>query len=550
MFLLFAPGFKMNKDIKTFHVAQDAQEIGVTVRTSQNAQTAPTSDNVNQLPVNGQTAPQSSNVNQHPVNGQTAQQSSNVNQHPVNGQAAPQSSNVNQHPVTGQAAPQSSNVNQHPVNGQTAPQSSNVNQHPVNGQAAPLSSNVNQHPVNGQTAPLSSNVNQHPVNGQAAPQSSNVNQQKDNLPEFSDHMPVIQQGIAYVFGGYITRDDGLVLQSADEIWKYNLYTEEWNNEKAEGDKAAIHILNTRTLVGCCAVSIDKDIYVFGVTKDKMATLWKLRRDEKGSLSWVEVPVNESSSERYRMTGWEFEESLYIFGGYGLPPVDVSDLNGIFIPSQYFRVTSYGSNNQLLCFDPSCEEWSTKKSDGAVPSPRCHHSTTENDNTVWLYGGMSDYNGQHLNDLYQLNMETSTDAFTWTQIEIQPLPIMLGASMTAIASNKLAIHDYGKDLFSDNERAMTWILDLTTRSWREYASTTDHYRVCHASVTGLSDSVIIIGGDRGKKRRSHSSTCTFCIKLQPKSMEQLAARAVYEHHTTLPWKVLPEILICKVMGWTS
>ena len=468
----------------------------------------------------------------------------------VTGQAAPQSSNVNQHSVNGQAAAQSSNVNQLPVTGQAAPQSSNVNQHPVNGQAPPQSSNVKQLPVNGQTAPQSSNVNQHPVNGQAAPQSSNVNQQKDNLPEFSDHMTVIQQGIAYVFGGYITRYNGLVLQSPDGIWTYNLYTEEWKNEKAKADNATIRILR-ETLVGCCAVSIDTDIYVFGVTKDKMATVWKLSRDEKGSLSWVpvEVPVNESPSERHRMTGWEFEKSLYIFGGYGLPPVDVSDLNGIFRPSQSYIGTLYGTNNQLLCFDPSCEEWSTKKSDGAVPSPRFHHSTTINGNTVWLYGGMSDYNGQHLNDLYQLNMETSTDAFTWTQIEIEPLPIMLRASMTAIASNKLAIHDYGKDLFSDNERAVTWILDLTTMSWREYVSTTDHYRVRHASVTGLSDSVIIIGGDHGKKRRSHSSTCTFCIKLQTKSLEQLAARAVYEHHTTLSWKVLPEILICKIMGWT-
>ena len=319
-----------------------------------------------------------------------------------------------------------------------------------------------------------------------------MNQQKYNLPQLCDHMAVIQRDIAYVFGGYINRGNCLDWQSADEIWKYNLYTEKWKNEKSKGDKATIHML-TQSLVGCCAASIDPDIYVFGVAKDEMATLCKLHRDEKGSLSWVEVRVNESPSKRHRMTGWEFEEYLYIFGGYGLPPVDVSDLNGIFVPSKNSGGRTYGSNNHLLCFDPSCKEWSTKKSDGAVPSPRFRHSTTKIDSTVWLYGGKSHPVEGHLNDLYQLNMKTSIDAFTWTQIEIEPLPIMHSPSMTAIASNKLAIHDYSRELLPCNERAMTWILDLTTMSWREYGSTTDHYRIGHASVTGLSDSVIIIGG---------------------------------------------------------
>ena len=168
--------FKMNnKDIKTFHAAQDAQEIGVTVRNSSDTQTAPASGNVNQLPVNGQAAPQSSNVNQFPVYGQVAPQSSNEKQLQVYSQAEPQSSNVNRLPVNGQAAPQSSNVNQLPVCSQAEPQNSNVNRFPVNGQAAPSqSSNVKQFPVYSQAAPQSSNVNQHPVNGQTAPQSSNV----------------------------------------------------------------------------------------------------------------------------------------------------------------------------------------------------------------------------------------------------------------------------------------------------------------------------------------------------------------------------------------
>ena len=84
------------KDIKTFHVAQDGQEIGVIMKNSQNARTAAASDNVNQCPAYDQAVPQGSNVNQLPVYGQAVPQSSNVNQLPVYDQAAPQSSNVNQ----------------------------------------------------------------------------------------------------------------------------------------------------------------------------------------------------------------------------------------------------------------------------------------------------------------------------------------------------------------------------------------------------------------------------------------------------------------------
>ena len=81
---MFAPDVKMNsKDTKTFHVAQDGQEIGVIVKNSQNAQTASASDNVNQFLAYGQATPQNSNANQLPLNGQ-APQSSNVNQLPVN----------------------------------------------------------------------------------------------------------------------------------------------------------------------------------------------------------------------------------------------------------------------------------------------------------------------------------------------------------------------------------------------------------------------------------------------------------------------------------
>ena len=111
-------GVKMNNNkIKTSHVEQDAPEMGVIVSNSQNTQTAPARDSVNQFPGNGQAPPAINSVNQFSVNGQTPPAINSVNQFSVNGQTPPAINSVNQFSVNAQAAPAINNVNQFPVNG-------------------------------------------------------------------------------------------------------------------------------------------------------------------------------------------------------------------------------------------------------------------------------------------------------------------------------------------------------------------------------------------------------------------------------------------------
>ena len=267
------------------------------------------------------------------------------------------------------------------------------------------------------------------------------------LPEIYDHAAVRLQDCIVVFGD-IDHKTGKELRNA--IYVYNLYTDQWRKHIIPKHK----ILPSK-MMGRCAEAIGSDIYVFSTPKYDMGGLWKLvRKGNKGCFSWSEVSVNKIPLHRYDMTGWEYAEKLWIFGGVGPSPVDVGQLNNfvdfILLPN------GDGVNNQLLCFDPSCQEWNNVKSFGAVPSPRRHHSSAIMNDKVLLRGGLD--NSEILNDLYELGMHN----LTCTEIKTtQPEPsLSYFCSMNAIAGNKLVFHDV---VDSTPKKMITWILDVTSLS---------------------------------------------------------------------------------------
>ena len=345
------------------------------------------------------------------------------------------------------------------------------------------------------------------------------------------HLAVRQHDCIVVLGG-------TVQQSIDVVRVYNLYTEQWWKCTAEGSERT-RMLNSSLSRGCCAVAVNEDIYVFGVPEGKMA-LWKLQRNTRGSLSWNEVPVDKSPSQRQCLAGWEYADKLFTFGGYGPPLGAMGHLNdfGDFLPALH----GYVFNNQLLCFDPSCKAWSNLKCSGNIPSPRaCSASAAATiDEKVYLYGGFR--NNSRLGDLHQLDMES----FTWTQVQRVQAVATPFETMVAITTKKVAFRE--SPSFKQNTRTATWILDLTSMSWREHTVTNDHFRFKSATVTGLTGSVITIGGAKSADSSYNQNyKSTFCIRLEPKSLQQLALITVYDHRATLPWKHLPLKLIRKIMG---
>ena len=254
--------------------------------------------------------------------------------------------------------------------------------------------------------------------------------------------------------------------STNVIWMYNLHTEEWIKHVIEEGGAP------EPFREAVAVVVDGTIYTFGGSLSESRcfrernSLWTLSKTELGCFTWNFIRVQhakECPSPRDGHSGWEYAGKMWVFGGEGPPPDRYLIENGDFEGEDDIR------NNQLLCYDPSIQRWTNPQCFGAVPSPRSHHASTIVNDKVWLFGGYSDFWTVH-DDIFELTMPS----FTWTQIQTgQPSPqARFYCTLTAVTGNQLVLHggqhEYFREILGD-----TWIMDLTTHSWIQYTSRTDH-----------------------------------------------------------------------------
>ena len=200
---------------------------------------------------------------------------------------------------------------------------------------------------------------------------------------------------------------------------------------------------------------------------------------------------------------------------------------------YHGEFSDGVTNQLLCYDPSAQEWKNQQSFGNVPSPRAVQSTALIGDKVWLFGG-SGFRGLAIEDncFFKLNMKS----YTWTQIQTNntiPQPRCY-CSLVAISNTELLLHnDTGLPENSD-----TWIIDLPSSNWRKYANK-DERRFHQTCSAGVNRCAIIIGGV------TQTSRFFFKVMLEPKSLKQLAMKKIYSERNELPWMCLPPKLIAQL-----
>ena len=351
---------------------------------------------------------------------------------------------------------------------------------------------------------------------------------RTEFPTIRNHVAVQMDHTIVVFGGthelkdYDDRVDYFIhnYHRRHTIWMYNLYTEKWRRYRIPKWKKAPGCLVSQA----CGVAIGEDIYVF-----RWNEFWRLTRSTFGCFSWTEILINENHkkpSPRNEVSGWEYERKLCIFGGYGQSLGgylnEYGDFNGL-------------CNNQLLQFNPHSVEWTSLKSRGTVPEPCYSHATTAIKEKVWLYGGIDysniGYNTSlYFDDLYELDMRS----LTWTKIHTvghKPL-VPFRCSLNATANYKLVLHSTMSTALSK-----TWIVDLQSRSWKQYSSGRDHPRRCHTGSSGINNVTITFSAIAGE-----IDTCVFSVMLEPKSLQQLAVKTVYEHRRELSWQCLPPKLI--------
>ena len=338
-----------------------------------------------------------------------------------------------------------------------------------------------------------------------------------------DHTIVVFGGTSEIGGDIYDKNYYRDYQQRHTIWIYNLYTEQWRRYWIPKWKPA-----PKNSASACGVALEEDIYTFFRPRNDRNELWKLTRSTYGCFVWTKILIAEKHkkpSPRERFSGWEYDGNLCIFGGIGQQTEDYLNEYGDYIGR---------CNNQLLQFNPNKLEWTILKSCGTVPGPRYDHATTAINDKVWLYGG-TDGGFQTLNDLYELEMRS----LTWSKIHTgrHKPKVHFDHKLNVTADSRLVL--YGRSNRNAKNVSETWIMDLSSQLWRLHSSDRDYPRYFHTVSPGINNSVTFIGGDVEEIRMYN---CVFSVMLEPKSLQQLAIKTVYEHRTGLPWRWLPKKLI--------
>ena len=353
------------------------------------------------------------------------------------------------------------------------------------------------------------------------------------------HCAVSSDNFVIIIGG-ITVGRAVELSSTHIIWVYNLYTEEWRNHIIPDTSCAPEPFH-----GAVAAAIGKTIYTFGGLNKKTSTvtnaLWTLSRTKEGCFIWSsnkQQCKKKSPSPRFGHTGWEYGGKLWIFAGCGHSTEGYLNDHGY---NEGFR--NGAMNNQLLCYDPNTHNWTNPQCFGSIPTPRSNHASTIFNDKVWVLGGKDSSNNK-LGDFFELRM----NSLTWSQIQtVKPRPKARSSStLTALTNDMLVLHGgFGVDeTMTPVTLHDTWIIDLTSHSWKQFTSRKDHARAWHTGSAGLNNNVIIIGG---YKKCKITYTCKvhndiINVILGPKSLQHVAMQVILKHRNELPLNGLPRKLL--------
>ena len=370
-----------------------------------------------------------------------------------------------------------------------------------------------------------------------------MNPSRDKTTLISES-PEVYRHTAVRLNHYIIIIGGFHRKSADsnknhEIWKYNLYTEQWRKYLIPKTKKTrcLHCRYTTE----CAVSIKESVYMYQIYSSSKLTkqdIWKLTQTTDGCYVWEKVLAKNGTkipSLSNQFSSWEYSKEMWILAGFG-PQLD-GYLNDHGEHSG--RNTERGTKrtNQLLKFNPVSKEWSNPRSSGTVPNYHMRHTTIANGHKAWYIPESRDYRSTAVFDeLYELDMQS----LIWTRIQVdQPHPQNRSLhSLNALTESQLVMHGgYG----IEGTLSYTWVLHLPSRSWKRYTSYKAHPRQGHTGSLGLNSDIIIIGGRPERFGGTAIHKDIFHVLFEPKCLQQLAMQTVFNHRAELALMSLPRKL---------
>jgi len=355
------------------------------------------------------------------------------------------------------------------------------------------------------------------------------------------HIAFEYEGRMLVWGGYKENSNGSHSRYLDteELLSYNPYIDLWTLKETKNAPMA-------GISGSCAVVFDDTLYVFGGYYDQFPDIGGntngLYALNLKSSAWREVDTGASCKPLPcdKMTGWEHNQRLYFFAGFGPRPDVPSNSQCSFqLDMSTLHRGNRGWNNQLVCFDPLTEQWIQVKQKGQIPLPRAAHAAAKIGNLVYVFGGRNQ--DKRMKDLHVLNMDT----LTWKQLQTSEVGPEGRSwhSLTAVGDTHLVL--FGG--YNQNEETLSdcWRLDVTSLSWTHVDLPFTSPRLWHTACLGVPGEVLVYGGCTSNIHSNMIQLSTEMVHLRfaPKPLFSLCVSTIMKERQRLveQFPVLPDRL---------
>jgi len=275
--------------------------------------------------------------------------------------------------------------------------------------------------------------------------------------------------------------------------------------------------------GTCGVVVGDYLYVYGGyfgDPDVEGSSNNIYQLNLQTYVWVKLePEGNKPLHRDKLLGWEYDNKIYFFGGFGTPPMDGGQSHEFVHDRSHNWYMGRGWNNELVAYDIRSNRWERPETKGSKPSPRAALAGFQSQSRVYVFGGR--LLEERMNDLYILDLKT----MTWSDNLNADKCLPRGRSwhsFTPVGSNKAIL--YGGLSTEGEALGDCWLYNMENNIWTEKKLKTNDKRRWHQCVH-IENELIIVGGIQTDIRSNHQDSSAFPHQLlilltSPKSLLRL------------------------------
>ena len=341
----------------------------------------------------------------------------------------------------------------------------------------------------------------------------------------------------FVYGGCAENSSREYFLPSDIIHELNLFTTTWTKHAI---KETSSLPNRR--VYSLMVPHDDVAYLFCGFDQVEYRICDFRGLDLNTFEFKVLP-KPPVTERDKLEGWNYENHIYFFGGYGPIPFSKEESNSHFTHSRDRTNFYYGWNNELIAYNIKMESWVFPPISGEAPSGRAAYGLAQFGRRVYFVCGRrmeTRCSEVHLLDLREER---------WSG-EIKPVGRAPEGRSWFACCPLGGEYVYLQGGINNKDKAISdiWLFNINTHTWSEIITKQEPApRVACRAHLGLDGmSVIVISGRREDmfEQISYQSdqicnTDYFVLQQEPTTLRLLCLERL--HHLllkgTMDWKFL-------------